>query len=121
MSQLILSRRTMLRGLGTAIALPVLDAMIPTRLYSAEAKAAAKAAVAPKRVAWLYVPNGIHMPNWTPAEIGSAYQLTPTLQPLAGFRDRLMVMSGLVCDKANPNGHAPGDHARARSASHTAA
>ena len=116
MSQLIMSRRTMLRGLGTAIALPVLESMIPTRLFGDEAKAAAKAAAAPKRVAWLYVPNGIHMPNWTPSEIGPNYQLTPTLQPLAAYRDRLMVMSGLVCDKANPNGDGPGDHARAMSA-----
>jgi hypothetical protein len=102
--------------LGTAIALPVLESMIPTRLFGDEAKAAAKAAAAPKRVAWLYVPNGIHMPNWTPSEIGPNYQLTPTLQPLAAYRDRLMVMSGLVCDKANPNGDGPGDHARAMSA-----
>ena len=116
MSQLIMSRRTMLRGLGTAIALPVLESMIPTRLFGDEAKAAAKAAAAPKRVAWLYVPNGIHMPNWTPAEIGPDYKLTPTLQPLAGYRDRLLVMSGLICDKANPNGDGPGDHARAMSA-----
>lgn len=116
MSELILSRRTMLRGLGTAIALPVLDSMIPTRLYSAEAKAAAKAVAAPKRVAWMYVPNGIDMQNWTPAVEGAAYELTPTLQPLAAFRDRFSVISGLVCDKANPNGDGPGDHARAMSA-----
>ncbi|HWA09540.1 MAG TPA: DUF1552 domain-containing protein [Opitutaceae bacterium] len=116
MSQLIMSRRTLLRGLGTAIALPVLDSMIPTRLYSAEAKAAAKAVAAPKRLAWMYVPNGIDMQNWTPAEVGSAYELTPTLQPLAPFRDKFSVVSGLVCDKANPNGDGPGDHARAMSA-----
>ena len=116
MSELILSRRTMLRGLGTAIALPVLDSMIPTRLYSAEAKAAAKAVAAPKRLAWMYVPNGIDMQNWTPAAVGSSYELTPTLQPLAPFRDKFSVLSGLVCDKANPNGDGPGDHARAMSA-----
>jgi len=116
MSQLIMSRRTMLRGLGTAIALPVLESMVPTRLFGADAKTAAQAVAAPKRVAWLYVPNGIHMPNWTPSSIGSDYQLPPTLQPLAPFRDRLMVMSGLICDKANPNGDGPGDHARAMSA-----
>jgi len=116
MSQPIMSRRTMLRGLGTAIALPVLESMVPTRLFGADAKTAAQAVAAPKRVAWLYVPNGIHMPNWTPSSIGSDYQLPPTLQPLAPFRDRLMVMSGLICDKANPNGDGPGDHARAMSA-----
>ena len=116
MSQLIMSRRTMLQGLGTAIALPVLDSMIPTRLCGAEAKAAAQAVAAPKRVAWMYVPNGIDMQNWTPATEGAAYELTPTLQPLAPFRDKFSVLSGLVCDKANPNGDGPGDHARAMSA-----
>ena len=116
MSQLIMSRRTMLRGLGTAIALPVLDSMIPTRLLGADAKAAAKAVAAPKRLAWLYVPNGIHMADWTPAETGAGYQLTPTLKPLAGFKDKMTVISGLVCDKANANGDGPGDHARAMSA-----
>lgn len=116
MSQMIMSRRTLLRGLGTAIALPVLDSMIPTRLSGAEARAAAKAVTAPRRVAWLYVPNGIDMQNWTPAEVGSSYQLTPTLEPLAPFRDKFSVLSGLVCDKANANGDGPGDHARAMAA-----
>jgi hypothetical protein len=106
----------MLRGLGTAIALPVLDSMIPTRLLGSEAKAAAKAVAAPRRLAWLYVPNGIDMQNWTPAEFGSNYTLTPTLEPLAGFRDQFSVISGLVCEKANPNGDGPGDHARAMAA-----
>ena len=113
MSQLIMSRRTLLRGLGTALALPVLDAMIPTRLLGAEAKAAAKAVTAPRRLAWIYVPNGIDMQNWTPAETGSAYRLTPILEPLAEFKDRFTVISGLACDKANPNGDGGGDHGRA--------
>jgi hypothetical protein len=116
MSNLIMSRRTLLRGLGTAIALPVLDSMIPGRLLGAEAKAAAKAVAAPRRLAWIYVPNGINMDQWTPAEVGSGYQLTPTLQHLSAYRDRFSVISGLVCDKANPNGDGPGDHARAMSA-----
>jgi hypothetical protein len=113
MSQLIMSRRTMLRGLGTAIALPVLDSMIPTRLVGADAKAAAQAVMAPRRLAWLYVPNGIDMQNWTPAAAGSGYELTPILQPLAAFKDRFTVISGLVCEKANPNGDGGGDHGRA--------
>ena len=116
MSQMIMSRRTLLRGLGTALALPVLDSVIPTRLLSAEAKAAAKVATAPRRVAWIYVPNGVVIPSWTPAEMGADYKLTPTLQPLADFKDKFSVVSGLVCDKANPNGDGPGDHARAMSA-----
>jgi hypothetical protein len=116
MSDLIMSRRTLLRGLGTAIALPVLDSMIPSRLLGVEATTAAKAVAAPRRVAWIYVPNGINMSQWTPAEVGSGYQLTPTLQHLAEFREKFSVVSGLVCDKANPNGDGPGDHARAMSA-----
>ncbi|MES1167338.1 MAG: DUF1552 domain-containing protein [Pseudomonadota bacterium] len=113
MSQLIMSRRTMLRGLGTAIALPVLDSMIPTRMRGADAKAAAKAVTAPRRLAWIYVPNGSDMQNWTPAEAGSSYQLTPILQPLAEFKDKFTVISGLVCAPANPNGDGGGDHGRA--------
>lgn len=103
----------MLRGLGTAIALPVLDSMIPTRLLGAEAKAAAKAVAAPRRVAWIYVPNGVDMQNWTPTEVGSAYKLTPILNPLAEFKDRFSVISGLACRKAEPNGDGGGDHGRA--------
>ncbi|HWA08581.1 MAG TPA: DUF1552 domain-containing protein [Opitutaceae bacterium] len=116
MSELIMSRRTLLRGLGTALALPVLDSMIPGRLLGAEAKAAAKAVAAPRRVAWLYVPNGINMATWTPEATGADYQLTPTLQPLADYKDKFSVITGMVCDKANPNGDGPGDHARAMSA-----
>jgi hypothetical protein len=56
------------------------------------------------------------MQNWTPAAMGSSYDLTPTLMPLAPFKDKFSVVSGLVCDKANPNGDGPGDHARAMSA-----
>ncbi len=116
MSNLIMSRRTLLRGLGTVMALPVLDSMVPTRLLGADAKAAAKVATAPRRVGWIYVPNGINMDQWTPTDVGSAYALSPTLQPLAAFKDKFSVVSGLVCDKANPNGDGPGDHARAMSA-----
>lgn len=116
MSKLIMSRRTLLRGMGTAIALPFLESMIPTRrLFAAEAGAGAKLA-GPRRVAWLYVPNGVNIPNWMPSEFGSSYELSPTLKPLAAFRSKMTVVSGLVCDKANANGDGPGDHARAMSA-----
>lgn len=106
----------MLRGLGTAIALPVLEAMIPTRLFGAEAKAAAKASAAPRRVAWIYVPNGIHMPAWTPSKLGSDYELSPILKPLAPVKEKMMVISGLACQNANGLGDGTGDHARAMSA-----
>jgi len=109
-----LSRRTVLRGLGTALALPVLDAMLPTVGFSASAGAAA--AAGPRRLLWIYVPNGIDMQNWTPATFGAGYQLTPTLQPMAAFKDKMMVVTGLVCDKARANGDGAGDHARAMAA-----
>ena len=111
-----MSRRTMLRGLGTAIALPVLDAMIPTRLFSAESKEAAKAATPPKRIAWIYVPNGIHMPYWTPSKLGSDFALPPILQPLADVKAKTTVISGLCCENAKGLGDGTGDHALAMSA-----
>jgi hypothetical protein len=108
-----ISRRTMLRGLGTTLALPFLESMMPTRVLGAATTAPASG---PRRLAWFYVPNGVVIPNWTPNGVGTGFELTPTLQPLAPFRDRLTVISGLVCDKANPNGDGPGDHARAQAA-----
>ncbi len=106
----VLSRRTMLRGLGTALALPFFESMVPTRLLAA---GPAAPAAGPRRLAWFYVPNGVIVPNWTPQGVGKDFELTPTFQPLAPFRDKLTVLTGLACDKANPNGDGPGDHARA--------
>jgi hypothetical protein len=70
----------------------------------------------PIRVAWLYVPNGVHMPDWTPASEGAAFPLPPLLEPLERFRDRLLVLTGLAHDKARANGDGPGDHARSAAA-----
>lgn len=116
MSQTIMSRRTMLRGLGTAIALPVLESMIPTRLFGAEAKAAAAAVAAPKRVAWIYVPNGVHMPAWTPQKFGADFELSPILKPLGSLKEKLTVITGLECHNAEGLGDGTGAHARAMSA-----
>jgi hypothetical protein len=101
------------------MALPLLDAMVPSIGLGATtggASGAAAAAAAPRRLAWLYVPNGIDMQNWTPAAYGTDYALTPTLAPLAPFKDKMMVATGLICDKANANGDGAGDHARAMAA-----
>jgi len=112
-----LSRRMVLRGLGTALALPFLESMIPTRLFGATTSdIVSKAAAGPRRLAWLYVPNGCDMQTWTPKTLGSDYELSPTLSTLSAYKDRMLVVSGLVCDKANPNGDGPGDHARAQAA-----
>ena len=97
-----ISRRTFLRGAGATLALPLLDAMWPVT-------ALADGHAAPVRFLAYYVPNGIHMQSWTPAESGRDYALTPILQPLAAHRDDLLVLSGLRNDPARPDG--PGDHA----------
>src|SRR4051794_23001446 len=106
-----ISRRTVLKGVGTALALPLLDAMRP--LASAAAAPAAKAA--PKRMAFLYVPNGARMSDWTPSTTGRGFELSPLLEPLKDLRGDFSVLSGLALDKARPNGDGPGDHARAMS------
>ena len=100
-------RRTFLRGVGATLALPLLDGMIP-------AFATPPATTSPLRLSFVYVPNGIIMDKWTPAEEGAAFQLTPTLEPLASFRDRFLVLSGLAHNNgAAQAGEGAGDHARA--------
>jgi hypothetical protein len=108
---LLLDRRTVLKGLGVAVALPALEAMAPAALASGSA-----APAFPRRLAFVYVPNGIHMPDWTPRSMGAGFELPPTLRPLEAVREHVTVLSGLTCDKARPNGDGPGDHARAMSA-----
>ena len=103
-----LSRRTVLRGLGTTIALPLLDSMIP-------AFAASRRLVenAPRRMAFIYIPNGAIMEDWTPQKIGAGYDLKPILQPLEPFRDDMSVLSGLAQHNGKALGDGAGDHARA--------
>ena len=86
----VLPRRTFLTGIGATVALPLLDGMIPT--LGAAGKTVAKPA---KRLSFVYAPNGMYMDRWTPATEGAAYQLSPILKPLAPFRDRFLVLSGL--------------------------
>jgi hypothetical protein len=81
-----LPRRTILRGLGASLALPFLDGMVP----------AFAAATKPRtRLGLVYVPHGAIMENWTPSTEGAQFELSPILQPLAPFRDRLLVLTGL--------------------------
>ncbi len=108
-----ISRRTLLKGLGTAIALPSLEAMMPA-LSLAASPTVKKAA--PRRMAFFYVPNGIHMQDWIPTPEGADFELPDILKPLQPVKDQLLVLSGLTCDKARANGDGPGDHARAMSA-----
>jgi hypothetical protein len=107
---MILSRRTVLRGMGTALALPVLDAMLPGTALAGSPKASGKL---PLRMAFAYSPNGIHMPDWTPSSEGRDFKVPWTLEPLSGLRGQWSVLSGLAHKKANANGDGGGDHARA--------
>ena len=99
-----LPRRTFLRGVGTAVALPFLDAMTP-------AFAAPSAGVT--RVAFVYTANGVIMQDWTPAQEGAGFAFTKTLKPVEPFRDQLLVVSGLAHRNGEALGDGPGDHARA--------
>ncbi len=85
-----LSRRTVLRGLGTTLALPLLDSMVPA--LSALAKTAG---AAPRRFSVTYVAHGSSPGYWVPKTEGAAYELTQPLEPLAKFRDRMLVLSGI--------------------------
>ena len=101
-----LSRRAMLRGMGTALALPVLDAMSP-----ALSRAAGKPS--PLRLAFVYVPNGIIMKHWTPAGEGRDFALPQTLEPLAALREQTLLLSGLAQKNGRALADGAGDHARA--------
>jgi len=109
----LISRRTILRGLGVSLSLPWLEAMGPVTAW---AENSAANAVAPNRMAFLYVPNGKNMADWTPAKEGADYELSPILAPLAAVKDKLLVLTGLTADKARPYGDGGGGHARALSA-----
>ena len=105
-----LPRRTFLRGAGAAIALPLLDAMVP---------ALAAPPPATKRLGFIYLPNGVAMNfsgvnYWTPQGKGSGFELSPILRPLAPYRERLTVISGLAHHAADAHDDgANGDHTRA--------
>jgi hypothetical protein len=109
LTQKHLSRRSLLRGFGTALALPALDAMLPA--LGSAAKAAKR--IAPNRMVFVYVPNGVDMRNWRPTTIGAAYDLPKILSPLASVRENLTVFSGLKDHNGEALGDGPGDHARA--------
>ncbi len=111
-TKMSLPRRTVLRGIGATLALPLLDGMVPA-LSALRATAAAPT----RRLGIVYVPNGIFMSKWTPAAEGSAFELTQTLEPLAAFRDRILVLTGLSNKQGDAlPGEGAGDHARAAGA-----
>ncbi len=104
-----LPRRTFLRGLGATIALPLLDGMVP-------AFAQGQGSRAIKRLAVVYVPNGMNMANWKPKTEGTNFDLPPVLQPLGRYKDKVLVLSGMSNLQADPlPGEGLGDHSRAQS------
>ena len=101
-------RRTFLKGAGTTLALPLLDAMVPA--FARGAETGAKPVV---RLSTVFVPNGRIMQKWTPATEGAGFAMSPTLEPLTPFKDQLLVLSGLNIKAADPVGNEPGGvHAR---------
>jgi hypothetical protein len=102
-----LSRRTVLKGLGAAVSLPFLDAMVPAFAKSAFA------GEAPVRLAWFYLPNGIDMRGWTPPAEGALGALPPILAPFEPVKNDLLVLSNLTTNWGRPLQDGPGDHGRA--------
>ena len=101
-------RRAVLRGIGATIALPLLDSMVPALAAVQERTAKPR-----MRFGAIYVPNGVSIGSWTPAATGSAFELSPTLAPLAPFRNQLLVLSGLANKEADAYaGEGAGDHSR---------
>src|SRR5687768_3177040 len=100
-TKMALPRRIFLRGMGATLALPLLDAMMP----------ALSAAMSPvKRLGFIYVPNGAAPGYWKPKGEGTNFELSPSLSPLAPFRDQLTVPTGLC--QLHANGLDNGDHTR---------
>src|SRR5688572_31761823 len=100
-----LPRRTFLRGLGTAVALPFLDSMMP-------ALARAQRRTSPQRMAFVYVPNGIDMRHWNPSYEGALAELPQTLAPLAPMKQDILLLGNLTHNTGRALLDGPGDHGR---------
>ncbi len=109
MKEPLIPRRTFLTGVGAVMALPLLEAMIPTSVMAQSMKKR------PSRMAFMFVPNGIDMKAWTPATEGSLV-LTQTLSPLEKVKNSVSVLTGLTQHNAFDLGDGGGDHARSASA-----
>jgi hypothetical protein len=109
-----IQRRSFLKGVGVAIGLPMLDAMIPAL------SAASKLPKSPTRMSFVYVPNGVVMDHWTPATLGANFEMDGILKPLQPYRNQTLLISGLMDNNGNALGDGGGDHARAASSFLTA-
>ncbi|MYK88126.1 MAG: DUF1552 domain-containing protein, partial [Acidobacteria bacterium] len=101
-SKKALPRRTFLRGMGATVALPLLDAMVPSMTALANTPAAPV-----RRLGFVYIPMGSHIQSWTPpGEAGALTKLSPSLSPLAPVQDQLTVLTNLELRNAYPGTHA---------------
>jgi len=108
-----LTRRNVLKGLGTALALPWLESLVPP--------AVAAAGKAPTRLGFVYVPNGVHWKMWHVEGAGRDFELPPSLRPLQDVRDQVLFFRGLTLDQGRDHGDGGGDHPRATASFLTAA
>ena len=100
-----ISRRTLLRGTGAAVALPWLESIMSGLSHAAQAGP-------PRRMVFFSVPNGIHMPDWTPKQEGPLEALPAILAPLEPLKTSITVLTGLTLNGGRPQRDGPGDHAR---------
>src|SRR5215831_1658213 len=107
-TRLALPRRTFLKGLGTTLALPLLDAMVPALTATAQTPARAV-----RRLGVIYHPNGVIYPKWVPTGAGRSFEFSPVLAPLTPFREKVTVVTGLSSHQAEALGDGGGDHSRA--------
>ena len=105
-TKMALPRRTFLRGMGASVALPLLDAMVPSMTAFAKTPAAPV-----RRLGFVYMPMGCDIGRWTPAGDGKLTDLSPTLQSLAPVADQLTVITNLELKNAYPGTHAAGNRA----------
>lgn len=111
-----LPRRTFLKGLGAAMGVPLLDAMVTDRAAAAPAIVSSGGSPSvPTRMAFVFFPNGAIMKDWEPGREGENYELSKTLKPLEPFKNDFNVLSGLAQDNGRAKGDGPGDHARCAS------
>src|SRR5690348_2133099 len=102
-----LSRRTILKGAGTALALPFLDSMVP---------ALSAATTSIPRVGFIYVSHGVIWDDWKPKTTGANFELSPNLKPLEKLNGQFNIVSGLSHLEADTKGDGSGDHTRASAA-----
>ena len=103
-----LPRRTLLKGAGASIALPLLDSMVPAL--------SAQGTQAPMRLGFVYASHGVIFDDWKPRQMGRDYEITPNLKPLEGLRDQFNVFTNLSHIQADSKGDGSGDHNRAAAA-----